>query len=75
MTHYLAFEAEQFLIPPNEWGEHLSHLADEGREILAQEMERPSGPTGLAKHPKYGYIILGAGLGPFIIWSEKELPS
>lgn len=102
MTHYLhkiAFEAEQFLIPPDHWRDHLPHLPEEGRKILQREMGElatattikdfnldadiedegiecggPSGPTGLAKHPKHGYIILGAGQGPFVIWSEKELP-
>ena len=78
MSHYLdkiAFEAEQHLIPPNKWEEALPKLPEEGRKILEEEMVAPSGPTGLAKHPEYGYMILGSGQGPFIIWSEQELPS
>ena len=103
MSHYLhriAFEAEKYLIPPDQWEEALPNMPAEGRKILQREMGElatattikgfsldadieeegidcggPSGPTGLSKHPEHGYIIVGCGQGPFIIWSEKELPS
>jgi len=77
MSHHLskiAFGAEKYLIPRAEWECHLPKMPEEGRKILEEEMAAPSGPTGLSKHPEHGYLILGSGQGPFIIWSEKELP-
>jgi len=77
VSHHLskiAFEAEKHLIPLSQWRQHLPKMPEEGRAILRMEMDGPSGPTGLAKHPEHGYMILGSGQGPFIIWSEKELP-
>lgn len=77
MSHHLskiAFEAERYLILSDFWKDHIPLMPEEGRKIFQKEMNNPSGPTGLAKHPEYGYIIVGSGQGPFIIWSEKELP-
>ena len=75
MSHYLSeitFELEKHMINPDKWKEHLPKLPKEAREILEAELKRPSGPTGLAWHPKYKYVILGSGQGPFIIWSDHE---
>jgi len=74
VSHYLhkiAFEAESNLLPPETW-DYLDDLPEEAKRILTEP--DAGGPVGLAKHREYGYIVLGCGQGPFIIWSEREIP-
>jgi len=75
MSHYLAevtFELEKYGVSPEDWEEHIPNLPKEAQKIMREEMACPSGPTALALHPKYGYVILGSGQGPFIIWADHE---
>lgn len=74
----LAYKAEEYLIPasalsvdpsyPDEINKFI-RLAN-GGDIKAF-LEEYGGLTGVARHPEYGWILLGSGQGPFIIWMES----
>lgn len=75
MSHYLhpiTFKAEKYMISSEEWETN----PDVPKEALriALEANEEGIPTGIAKHPKYGWMVLMTGQGPFIVWSEVELP-
>lgn len=62
------FEIEKYLIDPKDW----KTCGIEEKQLLMVEEESGEGQsTGIAKHPEYGFFVLGAGQGPFMIWSEK----
>jgi len=69
----LAFEAENLMIPTADW-ETREGIPAEALQ-LAQKETANKVPTGIAQHPKYGWVVVQtSGQGPYIIWSEQELP-
>lgn len=39
---------------------------------MAKRASEGGGPTGLAKHPVYGWHMIMAGQGPMIAWAEGD---
>ena len=68
----LAFmsELEKHLIPTDQWDN--PEVPEEAR-TLAKSEARTGVPTGIAKHPERGWLVLQtAGQGPCVIWEGPE---
>ena len=64
-----AFAYEQYMIPPDDWDN--CGAPDEALLILQEEKDNMS--VGLAKHPEYGWAVLGTqGQGPAILWRKMD---
>ena len=64
----LAWEAEKYLIPSEEWD-----TSGVPPEALAVVEKSRGVPVGIARHPKYGWIVLeSSGQGPYVVWWERE---
>jgi hypothetical protein len=64
-----AFVYEQYAVPPAEW--ETCGAPDEAILVLREEQDNMS--VALAKHPEYGWAVLGTqGQGPVILWRKQD---
>jgi hypothetical protein len=64
-----ACEAERHMVPSDDWrtcGAPLEAVA------LAEAESEAGYPTGIARHPTLGWMVLMSGQGPFIAWWEGD---
>jgi hypothetical protein len=83
MSHYLselAFECEDYIVSGDDRGQYNGKVPAEIQKFIdlvdgdIQEFMKEYGvPTAIAKHPKHGWVILGCGQGPFIMWMENTV--
>ena len=65
-------EAEHHMIPTDQW-ETFPGVPPEAIRI-AKEGQLQRIPSGIACHPKHGWMVLQTGQGPYVAWSENDLP-
>lgn len=63
---------EDYLISSALWEDLYDEMPDECKEVVDSTVEELGGPTGIGKHPKWGWFIGASGQGPFVAWREKE---
>lgn len=69
-----AMSLEKFLISPEEWEDHpWRSIVPQDKIDLIDEAIEERFPVGVAYVPDWGYALLAAGQGPFVIWSEFDL--
>lgn len=69
----IVFEGERLMIEPSEWDTREDIPAEALR--LAKKESATGVPTGITNHPKYGWMVLQtSGQGPYLVWSERDLP-
>lgn len=84
MSHHLepiAFECETHIIKKDDFYKYDGKVPLEIQKYIdlinSNDMNaflnKYGGPTAISLHPKYGWVVLGCGQGPFIMWSEKEI--
>lgn len=75
----LAFESEQYLIPSSQLTESPEYPDEVNKFIrlakgnVMEFLDEYGGSTGVAKHPEHGWIMLGTGQGPFVMWMENKM--
>jgi hypothetical protein len=84
MSHYLdklAFECEKHIVTsddlaklPGPFPPEVKKFIDLVTGDMNEFMKEYGGPTAVAKHPTHGWVMLGCGQGPFIMWAENTLP-
>ena len=69
MDKYNIHTFEKFLIPSEYWTDAmLGNFPDE----IKRELQQNEYPMGIGHHNEVGWFCLGAGQGPFWVWTQKE---
>ena len=64
-----AMMIEKYMIPSDKWDE--CSAPDELLK-LAKKDSAQGYPTGISRHPDYGWFGLGTGQGPYVWWCETS---
>ena len=74
----LTFECEKYIVSGKERAYLSGHVPAEIQKFIdlvdgdiMTFMKEYGGSTAIANHPEHGWVLLGCGQGPFIMWMEN----
>ena len=68
ISEWLAYEAADFLLGPDDWQKAPTHVVEQAESLLEE-----GAPVGIAQHPTHGWLVLISWpTGPAVAWSENE---